>query len=57
MSILNRINKLEKNLKDTKKGVLFYIFSNEKLVETNEGKLSPVEKENATKIIIKRRSV
>ena len=57
MSILNRLKKLENNIKTQTKGILFYIFNNEKLVESNEDKLSPTEKENATKVIIKRKAI
>lgn len=57
MNILNRIKALENKIKETKKGLLYYIFHNGKLINSNETQLNRDEKENATKIIIKRRAV
>lgn len=57
MNILNRIKTLENKFKEYKKGVLYHIFNNGKLIESNENELNPTELNNATKIIIRRNAI
>ena len=54
MSILLRLKRLESKIKSNNKVVLYYIYHNGELIETNENQLTPIEKEKATTVIIRR---